>query len=203
MIPWFVVFGINSTHKAINYSAAHRAVTSCLTHAEIPQQTMLLHTYMYTLLNTSKMIYRRGASLSKHALLFLSCTQTMDNSRICHCCSMSMVSKAKTSCSHFSSQRTYYATHTLASSLACVKNGGAPGTHCLRMRLISPRCGTPGYFLILPRCVTSEFRLNIPYTWVNKHIRLFPNLQGNMRLLPNMRNEVKIDRTPKTMMPVG
>ena len=27
-----------------------------------------------------------------------------------------------------------------------VKNGEAPGTHCLRMRLISPRCGQSGLF---------------------------------------------------------
>ena len=27
----------------------------------------------------------------------------------------------------------------------------------------------------------------IPYTRVNKRIRLFPKLQGNMRLIPNMR----------------
>ena len=35
---------------------------------------------------------------------------------------------------------------TVASSPAHVKNGGAPGTHCLRMRLISPRCGESGLF---------------------------------------------------------
>ena len=29
---------------------------------------------------------------------------------------------------------------------ARAKNGGAPGTHCLRMRLISPRCGDSGLF---------------------------------------------------------
>ena len=34
----------------------------------------------------------------------------------------------------------------IASSLARAKNGGAPGTHCLRMRLISPRCGDSGLF---------------------------------------------------------
>jgi len=34
----------------------------------------------------------------------------------------------------------------LASSQACAKNGGAPGTHCLRMRLISPKCGDPRLF---------------------------------------------------------
>ena len=30
----------------------------------------------------------------------------------------------------------------------------------------------------------------------NKHIRLFPKLQGNMRLLPNIM-KAKIDHTPK------
>ena len=34
----------------------------------------------------------------------------------------------------------------VASSPAHVKNGEAPGTHCLRMRLISPRCGDSGLF---------------------------------------------------------
>ena len=34
----------------------------------------------------------------------------------------------------------------LALSPARVKNGGAPGTHCLRMRLISPRCGDSRLF---------------------------------------------------------
>ena len=43
--------------------------------------------------------------------MFCRGTQIMDNSRICHCCSMSMVSK--TSCSHFACQGSYYATHTL------------------------------------------------------------------------------------------
>ena len=44
----------------------------------------------------------------------------------------------------------------------------------------------------------------IPYTRVNKRIRLFPKLQGNMRLLPNMRliMKAKIDHTPKTATPV-
>ena len=35
---------------------------------------------------------------------------------------------------------------TLASSPVRAKNGEAPGTHCLRMRLISPRCGDSGLF---------------------------------------------------------
>ena len=35
---------------------------------------------------------------------------------------------------------------TLASSPARAKNGEAPGTHCLRMRLISPKCGDSGLF---------------------------------------------------------
>ena len=34
----------------------------------------------------------------------------------------------------------------IASSPARAKNGEAPGTHCLRMRLISPRCGDSGLF---------------------------------------------------------
>ena len=34
----------------------------------------------------------------------------------------------------------------LALSPACAKNGGAPGTHCLRMRLISPKCGDSRLF---------------------------------------------------------
>jgi len=34
----------------------------------------------------------------------------------------------------------------LALSPARAKNGGAPGTHCLRMSLISPRCGECGLF---------------------------------------------------------
>ena len=34
----------------------------------------------------------------------------------------------------------------LASSPACGKNGGAPGTHCLRMRLISPKRGDSRLF---------------------------------------------------------
>ena len=40
----------------------------------------------------------------------------------------------------------------------------------------------------------------IPYTRVNKRMRLFSKLQGNMRLIPNMRLIVKgkIDHTSKT-----
>ena len=34
----------------------------------------------------------------------------------------------------------------LASSLAREKNGGAPGTHCWHIRLISPRSGDSGLF---------------------------------------------------------
>ena len=34
----------------------------------------------------------------------------------------------------------------LASSSARAKNGEAPGTHCLCMRLIFPRCGDSGLF---------------------------------------------------------
>ena len=43
----------------------------------------------------------------------------------------------------------------------------------------------------------------IPYTWVNKRIRLFSKLQENMRLIPNMRliTKGKIDHTFKTVMP--
>ena len=45
----------------------------------------------------------------------------------------------------------------------------------------------------------------LPYTRVNKRIRLFPKLQGNMRLIPNMRlinGKAKIDHTPKTATPL-
>ena len=31
--------------------------------------------------------------------------------------------------------------------------------------------------------------VGIPYTQVNKRIHLFPKLEGNMRLLPNMASE--------------
>ena len=43
----------------------------------------------------------------------------------------------------------------------------------------------------------------VPYTRVNKRIRLFPKLQGNMRLIPKMRliMKAKIDHTPKTVTP--
>ena len=43
----------------------------------------------------------------------------------------------------------------------------------------------------------------IPYTRVNKRMRLFAKLQGNMHLIPNMRLIVKgkIDHTSKTVMP--
>ena len=38
------------------------------------------------------------------------------------------------------------ACRTVASSPARAKNGEAPDTHCLRIRLISPRCGDSGLF---------------------------------------------------------
>jgi len=43
----------------------------------------------------------------------------------------------------------------------------------------------------------------LPYTRVNKRMRLFSKLQGNMRLIPNMRliAKGKIDHTSKTAMP--
>ena len=60
---------------------------------------------------TSKVIYHRGASLSEHAFADLSHgIQTMDNSRICHCRCFEY-GKQKPSCSHFSGQGSYYATH--------------------------------------------------------------------------------------------
>ena len=45
----------------------------------------------------------------------------------------------------------------------------------------------------------------LPYTRVNKCIRLFPKLQGNMHLLPNMHliMKAKIDHTPKPRRPFG
>ena len=44
---------------------------------------------------------------------------------------------------------------------------------------------------------------HIPYTRVNKRMRLFAKLQGNMRLIRNMRliAKEKIDHTSKTAMP--
>ena len=39
-----------------------------------------------------------------------------------------------------------FAPLVLATSPARAKNGGAPGTHCLCMHLISPRCGDSGLF---------------------------------------------------------
>ena len=51
--------------------------------------------------------------------------------------------------------------------------------------------------------VVSYFLNALPYTWVNKRMRLFAKLQGNMRLIPNMRliAKGKIDHTSKTVMP--
>ena len=45
---------------------------------------LYINTFILSLC-TSKMIYHQGASLSEHALLFCHGTQTIDNSRICHC----------------------------------------------------------------------------------------------------------------------
>ena len=44
----------------------------------------------------------------------------------------------------------------------------------------------------------------IPYTRVNKRIRLFPKLQGNMRLIPNVRliMKDKVDHTPQNATPL-
>ena len=46
--------------------------------------------------------------------------------------------------------------------------------------------------------------VHIPYTQVNKRMRLFSKLQGNMRLIPNMHliAKGKIDHTFKTAMPL-
>ena len=49
-------------------------------------------------------------------------------------------------------------TGELASSTALMKNGEASGTNCLRMRLISPRCGDSGLF---PCHMMSEFGFDI------------------------------------------
>ena len=45
------------------------------------------------------------------------------------------------------------------------------------MFLLNPHSFVAGVFISLA----------LPYTWVNKHIHLFPKLQGNMHLIPNMR----------------
>ena len=53
--------------------------------------------------------------------------------------------------------------------------------------------------------VAGEGRVvSIPYTRVNKRIRLFPKLQGNMRLIPNMHliMKGKIRPHPKTTTPL-
>ena len=45
-----------------------------------------------------------------------------------------------------------------------------------------------------------QIEIRIPYTRVNKRMRLFAKLHGNMRLIPNMRliAKGKIDHTSKT-----
>ena len=48
----------------------------------------------------------------------------------------------------------------LALSPACAKNGESPGTHCLCMHLIPPRCGDSGLFL--DSSVSCEVRVR---TW--------------------------------------
>ena len=52
--------------------------------------------------------------------------------------------------------------------------------------------------------VVNYVDVHIPYTRVNKRIRFFLKLQGNMHLLPIMRliMMAKIDHTPKTATPV-
>ena len=47
------------------------------------------------------------------------------------------------------------------------------------------------------------FNAMIQYTWVNKRMRLFAKVQGNMRLIPNLRliAKGKIDHTSKIAMP--
>ena len=56
-------------------------------------------------------------------------------------------------------------------------------------------------YLLLIICIQQVFQPpgRVPYTRVNRRIRLFPKLQGNMRLLPNMHliMKAKIDHTPK------
>ena len=49
----------------------------------------------------------------------------------------------------------------IALSPGTSENREAPGTHCLRMRLIAPRCGDSELFLDSPCHVTSEFGLDI------------------------------------------
>ena len=51
---------------------------------------------------------------------------------------------------------------------------------------------------------TIQLQLQVPYTRVNKRIRLFQKLQGNMGLIPNMRLIMrgKNDHAPKTAMRV-
>ena len=50
----------------------------------------------------------------------------------------------------------------LASSPARAKNGEAHGTHCLRMRLISPRCGDSG--LLSDSSVLCDVRVRTRYS---------------------------------------
>ena len=55
----------------------------------------------------------------------------------------------------------------VASSLVRAKNGEAPGTHCLHMRLISTRCGDSGLFL--DSSVSCDVRVR---TWYSKPVRV-------------------------------
>ena len=55
-----------------------------------------------------------------------------------------------------------HACDMLASSPPRAKNGEAPSTHCLRMRLISPRCRDSGLFS--DSSVSCDVRVRIQYS---------------------------------------
>ena len=67
----------------------------------------------------------------------------------------------------------------VASSPARAINGEAPGTHCLHMRLISPRCGDSGLFS--DSSVSCDVRVRIRYSKLVRIIIMACNESSNFQ----------------------
>ena len=94
----------------------------------------------------------------------------------------------------------------LAFSTSIYKNAVKIQSGCTLGPSLSKQCRATSFIqqgytvtTVFTRCSTTK----LPYTQVHKRIRLFSKLQGNMRLIPNMRliAKGKIDHTSKTTMP--
>ena len=74
----------------------------------------------------------------------------------------------------------------MKSSFQCPICGDSPQVVICDGTMLGFRKDLLESFSISGQCCHVPFSIGLPYTWVNKRMRLFSKLQRNMRLIPNM-----------------